>query len=154
MTAQYTAPMQPSLSFTSDSSLGGRSLQCLGTKHFIHLLIKLSQEQEERERLGIKQPCSFQYLISWKKQLQGETIISFIHVCLSALSPETVTAVLRNSVQKNHYAFLSNGLGFFKFQRLKSSTIRTFSSRVTAHLPYHRSLKLTDICPPVENRGI
>lgn len=119
--------MQPSLNFTSDSILGGRSLQCFGIKHFSHTLISLSHEQEEKERLGIKQPCSFQYVIGWKKQLQGEIVTSFIHACLSALYTEIGTAVLRNSVQKQHYVFSSNF--FFSFQRLKGSTSGVFSSR-------------------------
>lgn len=40
--------MQSSLNFTSDSILGGRSLQRFGIKHFSHILISLSREQEER----------------------------------------------------------------------------------------------------------
>jgi len=68
--------------------------------------------------------------------LQGEIVISFIHACLSALYPETATAVLRNSVQKNHHAFSNNFLFvLFSFQRLTGSTSVIFSSRVDCTPP-------------------
>lgn len=96
--------MQPLL-----SSFGSKILQCFSTRHFIHILGSLTHE--EREKSGIKEPCSLQYLIGWKKPSQGENC-HFLYLYASALFPETVTVVLRDSVQRNHYVFSSNVISF------------------------------------------
>lgn len=95
---------EQSLHSSSDCSLNSK-LSVFWYKAFYSYIGRskrsIGRKREVRNQTALLLPA----LNSWKKQLQAETVIFFIHACLPALYPEIGTGVLGSSVQRNPYAF-------------------------------------------------